>query len=67
MEIRPKESNSTKSINKRNSSLTKITDNHYTSPYHKKASSTDKSKAVTAFLTKAGRSSSTDNIKMKTI
>ena len=65
--MKVKANGSSRSLPKRNSSLTKIPDNHYNSPYQKKAQSSDKSKAVTAFLTKAGRSSSTDNMKVKTI
>ena len=52
-------------MTKRNNSLTRINNPHYTSPYEKKSASTDKNKAVTAFLAKTGRSTSLDNMKLK--
>ena len=66
IELKIKESTSTKSLTKRNSSFSKAThQNHYASPYQKKGTSSDKAKAVTTFLAKTGRSSSTDNMKLK--
>lgn len=68
LQSKVKSSSSLKMLPKRNISLGKInSNNHYASPYQKKSVSSDKNKAVTAFLTKTGRSSSTDNIKLNTI
>jgi hypothetical protein len=56
---RVKASISTKTLPGRNSSLERINQNHYASPYKKKALSTDKNKATTAILSKPTHRNST--------
>jgi hypothetical protein len=61
-----KGSESTRSLPKKSTSLGRIKDqNQFVSPYRKKSVSIEKTKTVPAFLTRTGRSSSTDNIKSK--